>query len=293
MKYCEEYAALLDLFVDGELAAEDMERVGSHLAECPGCRAYVDDALAIRAGFPDAEDTPVPEGFAGGVMERIERASARERKTVELKRRGFRRWTAAGAALAACCALVVLVRSGPGDMAAAPGGENGAAVSDMSAATGSGAAGSGEEEIAPQMAEPAAAAQEAADEAPEAAPEEGESPKEAPAAAEARLAALPRAMEAGGGDETPEEPGLGAAMTAPDSGGYEDAAEREAALCLTAEEAGNLLDGFAVVWENAVEWRYELNAEEYRALLEALGRPEEMPEEAEGPFLVSVTGPEE
>lgn len=289
MKYCEEYAALLDLFVDGELAAEDMERVGRHLAECPGCRAYVDDALAIRAGFPDAEDTPVPEGFAGGVMERIERASARERKTVELKRRGLRRWTAAGAALAACCALVVLVRSGPGDMAAAPGGENGAAVSDMSAATGSGAAGSGEEEIAPQMAEPAAAAQEAADEAPEA----KEAPEEAPAAAEARLAPMLRTAEADNGDEPPEEPGLGAAMTALDGGTHENAAKREAALCLTAEEAGNLLDGFAVVWENAVEWRYELNAEEYRALLEALGRPEEMPEEAEGPFLVSVTGPKE
>ena len=54
MKYCEEYAALLDLFVDGELAPEDMKRVGDHLTGCPGCQAYVDDALAIRACFPDA-----------------------------------------------------------------------------------------------------------------------------------------------------------------------------------------------------------------------------------------------
>ena len=64
MKYCEEYAALLDLFVDGELAPEDMKRVGDHLTGCPGCQAYVDDALAIRACFPDAEETVVPEGFA-------------------------------------------------------------------------------------------------------------------------------------------------------------------------------------------------------------------------------------
>ena len=38
MKYCEEYAALLDLFVDGELAPEDMKRVGDHLTGCPGCQ---------------------------------------------------------------------------------------------------------------------------------------------------------------------------------------------------------------------------------------------------------------
>ena len=52
MKCCEEYAALLDPFVDGELTPEEMERVREHLEDCPGCRAYVDDALAIRAGFP-------------------------------------------------------------------------------------------------------------------------------------------------------------------------------------------------------------------------------------------------
>ena len=34
MTCCEEYAALLDLFVDGELAAEEMTRVRSHLENC-------------------------------------------------------------------------------------------------------------------------------------------------------------------------------------------------------------------------------------------------------------------
>ena len=63
------------------------------------------------------------------------------------------------------------------------------------------------------------------------------------------------------------------------------------ALYLTREEAGELLDGFAPIWESAVEWRYELNGEEYRALLEALNRQEELPEEEEGPFLVVVSGP--
>ena len=60
MKYCEHFAALLDPFVDGELSPEEMARVQAHLDECPACRTYVDDALAIRAAFPDAEDAEVP-----------------------------------------------------------------------------------------------------------------------------------------------------------------------------------------------------------------------------------------
>ena len=47
-----ENTALLDAFVDGELTSEEMISVQSHLDECPECRAYVDDVLAIRASFP-------------------------------------------------------------------------------------------------------------------------------------------------------------------------------------------------------------------------------------------------
>ena len=49
-----EHTALLDAFVDGQLTAEEMTEVQAHLAECPDCRAYVDDALTIRASFPTA-----------------------------------------------------------------------------------------------------------------------------------------------------------------------------------------------------------------------------------------------
>lgn len=47
-----ENTALLDAFVDGELTSEEMISVQSHLDECPECRAYVDDVLAIRASSP-------------------------------------------------------------------------------------------------------------------------------------------------------------------------------------------------------------------------------------------------
>lgn len=254
MKYCEEYAALLDLFVDGELPAEEMKRVENHLAECRGCRAYVDDALAIRAAFPDVEDTEVPEGFAQDVMERVRAASVKDEKLVELRRRGIRRWMGTAAALAACCALVVLIRSGPaGGTAATYGSSSDSAAEDA-----------------------------------EAAPEAGIAAQMAPAEAPAEKSGLTAAKD--GQEELAAAAAPRAVMeTAMDESGL----EKTAALRLTAEEAGDLLDGFDPVWENAVEWRYELNEEEYRALLEALGRPEELPEAAEGPFLVAVTGPEE
>lgn len=103
MKYCDDYAALLDLYVDGELPPAEMAGVQAHLDTCPGCRAYVDDALAIRAAFPTAEDTEVPDGFAQGVMAAIRaqkpQAAPQKRKLSKIL-----------LPLAACCAIVLLVR---------------------------------------------------------------------------------------------------------------------------------------------------------------------------------------
>ena len=271
MKYCEQYAALLDLFVDGELAGDEMERVRAHLAECPGCQAYVDDALAIRAGFPDIEDTAVPEGFAEGVMERIREASAGERKLVELRRRGIRSWMGTAAALAACCALVILVRTGPGKEAAVPAGGDGAAY-DTAAIIEDGEAG-----IAPQ------AALEATEAPAEEPLEEVPSPWSRTAEAYKSEQVLTAAPAAGADLPAP-------AAAAPEAAMDDSAPEKTDALYLTAEEAGDLLDGFDPVWESGGERRYELSAEAYRTLLEALGRPVDPVEAAEERFLVVVTG---
>lgn len=100
MKYCDDYAALLDLYVDGELSPAEMADVQAHLDECPGCRAYVDDALAIRAAFPDSEDAEIPMDFTEGVMAAIRAQPApKKRKLSHLL-----------ASLAACCAIVLLIR---------------------------------------------------------------------------------------------------------------------------------------------------------------------------------------
>ena len=104
MNICTNYAALLDAYVDGELAAGEAERVRTHLETCPDCRAYVDDALAIRAAFPTVEETPVPEGFAESILARLGDAPAPQKKP----RRQY--WSAL-APLAACFAVVLIAGS--------------------------------------------------------------------------------------------------------------------------------------------------------------------------------------
>ena len=105
MKYCNDFAALLDLFVDGELNPEDMIRVQEHLEHCPGCRAYVDAAFAMRAAFPDTDDTEVPEGFTDSVMETVRLHPRRSKRKTP--------WVKVLTPLAACCAIVILLQSGP------------------------------------------------------------------------------------------------------------------------------------------------------------------------------------
>ena len=278
MIYCEEYAALLDLLVDGELPQVDIERVQAHLESCSGCRAYIDDALAVRAGFPDVEDTVVPEDFAAGVMNRIRESVLEEdKKILKLRRRRFRRWMGT-AALAACCALVIILRTGSGgwkEDAAVPTESGYGAFSANDAAAFDNSA-----ESVPEAAASPAVPEEPAEE--EGIRADSETPAEVP-----RLRTAMAAEDAG---ESPDN----AAMVPAPMAAVQEAAKgsvQEAALCLTEEEAGDLLDRFDVVWENAVERRYELSAEEYWSLLESLGRPEELPETANGSFLVVVTGP--
>lgn len=101
---CKEYEALLDLFVDGELGAEELLRVQKHLEECPHCRAYADDAFAMSLAFPDAEETALPEGFHESVMTRIAAESA-----PVAKKSNQRRWWKTLAPMAAACFAVMLL----------------------------------------------------------------------------------------------------------------------------------------------------------------------------------------
>ena len=268
MKYCEDCAALLDLYVDGELSPEDMDRVRAHLETCSGCRAYVDDALAIRAAFPDVEDTEVPAGFAGGVMSAVQ-AAAQERPAAPQAKK--RHWGRVLLPLAACCAIVILLH-----------GVTGSKNSPVEFATASSSA----TDTATTESESIAETEEAAAEAPAETPADGAA--DGGAAPETRVAfttsdagtcasvndqasskALPETgvVEAPAGAAVPE-----AQAAEPEEFGVEAASSVSAfaTLRLTTAQAGELLAEHTPVSDADGVLCYELSREDYDALLAAL-----------------------
>lgn len=108
MKYCEEYAALISAWLDGELDERQAARLHIHLFTCPGCRAYLADMQAMRKGFPKLEDVEVPEGFTQAVMDRVHKAATAPPPMPKKKNR-FRFIAQHSAALACCLVVLILV----------------------------------------------------------------------------------------------------------------------------------------------------------------------------------------
>lgn len=270
MTYCKEFSALLDPYIDGELSPEETARVREHLHTCDGCRAYVQAALAIRDAFPEAEDTPVPDGFAAGVMAAI-RADAAPRK----RRRP--RWAKTLLPLAACCAVVVLAVSGlprPGGTAVTDHPESHAEIAAPAEAAVPNVD-SVEEDTAdvPDSTVSEAIAPEADTVAP------GTQDQLAPAS-DSKSSILPRE---GSSADVPETAPATFAIQSP-------------SLTLTAEEAGSLLDSYTLISESDGTLVYELTAAEYTALLQQLeqqglaiaGAATAEEAEADGTILVHV-----
>lgn len=106
MKYCEDYAALISAWLDGELNEEETGRLQAHLFTCPGCRAYLADLKAMGRAFPSLEEVEVPEDFTASVMARIRAQTPPEKKRASHTL--WRRW----GAWACCLALLALVGGG-------------------------------------------------------------------------------------------------------------------------------------------------------------------------------------
>ena len=103
MTVCKEYEAQIGALIDNELTAEERLRVLEHIAQCPACKAYWEELLAL--GDALRTEAPAPAGFADAVMARVretKQENAAEKKVIRFP--GWKRF----AGLAACCALVAL-----------------------------------------------------------------------------------------------------------------------------------------------------------------------------------------
>ncbi|MDY3281604.1 anti-sigma factor family protein [Dysosmobacter sp.] len=284
MKYCEDYAALLDAYFDGECTPEEAERVRAHIAGCPGCRAYLNELALLRDAFPDEEDTEVPEGFADGVMAAIRADAAPQKRPGRWKRL---------VPMAACLALIVLAVNqlppmtggNSSSTAAAP-----AAAPAAAAATDSAAAGT---DIAEAYAEPRTgetpqfftaaagnagengAAESALQAEEKAAVETDTAPAETPAAQAPQASAPPAEAPAAGTT----------AVTAAES------AEKVwlARLTVTAAQAEGLADSWTPLDSSPEGDRYTLTPAQLEELLALLGDDAPAYEPGEGELaLVTV-----
>ena len=258
MRYCEEFAALLDPYIDNELSPEETARVREHLRTCDGCRAYVQAALLMRDAFPEAEDAVVPEGFAEGVMAAI-RADAAPRK------RPRSRWQRTLLPLAACFAVVVLAVS------TLPRSGDTAVRDDRTTQT---------ESQLPESASVSAADSGAEDSAADAAQaEEDTAATNAPATDDGSASETQPASS--GVQEGAEVPSADTRTTSLPETSSSEATESAAApvpyavqtlpcLTLTEQEAGTLLERFTPVSYEDGTLIYELTAAEYADLLEQL-----------------------
>ena len=114
MTYCEDRLEALSAFFDGELTPGKRDELVSHLAVCPGCRAYLAQLQTLHdALVPETEEEDAPEGFAAGVLARLHTEGAsgeiRQEKPAAKKPNPPKKHTRRGYyALAACAALVLL-----------------------------------------------------------------------------------------------------------------------------------------------------------------------------------------
>lgn len=101
---CEKYTELISAKLDGELSGAEELALEAHLASCPACRALAEELAAIHAAFPRLGEYQAPEGFARGVMDKIQEREGQKPKVVPLFKRPQIK---ALAGLAACAVLCV------------------------------------------------------------------------------------------------------------------------------------------------------------------------------------------
>lgn len=264
MKECEKYAALLDAFAEGDLFTEDLIQVQRHLMDCPDCQAYLEDLMAMRAAFPTVEETEVPEGFSARVMAAVAQTPQSSIPPAAEKKPAKKApWGRVLASLAACCAIVILMKSPILDGGSSAPAAKFAAQAETAAAPAE----------AKMMAEPGAPAPEEAMEesAVEDAVLEGaaETPAETEMAVNETYSYTTSTTASGAetgrtdltltADTAPQE-----AETPPLRDGTE--------FLLTAQEVGDLLQGFTPAAETETEALYLLSARDYISLLTALPR---------------------
>ena len=87
----------IEALLDGELTGPEGDAVLAHLRDCPGCRSYYRQLLAMEQALR-ADTAPVPEDLLPDIMGRVHATSQRRRRSP---------WLRAAMGMAACLVVVL------------------------------------------------------------------------------------------------------------------------------------------------------------------------------------------
>lgn len=87
----------IEALLDGELTGPEGDAVLAHLQDCPGCRSYYRQLLAMEQALR-ADTDPVPEDLLADIMGRVHATSQRRRRQP---------WLRAAMGMAACLVVVL------------------------------------------------------------------------------------------------------------------------------------------------------------------------------------------
>lgn len=87
----------IEALLDGELTGPEGDAVLAHLRDCPGCRSYYRQLLAMEQALR-ADTAPVPEDLLPDIMNRVHTTSQRRRRQP---------WLRAAMGMAACLVVVL------------------------------------------------------------------------------------------------------------------------------------------------------------------------------------------
>ena len=87
----------IEALLDGELTGPEGDAVLAHLRDCPGCRSYYRQLLAMEQALR-ADTAPVPEDLLADIMSRVHDTPQRRRRQP---------WLRAAMGMAACLVVVL------------------------------------------------------------------------------------------------------------------------------------------------------------------------------------------
>ena len=108
MKSCEEYQALIEMYLDNELTREQKHLFETHISSCNECFDALSFAKSIRQTLKTLPEIDVPEDFNAVLRQRINTECKAQRKSFTVYARKY-------GALAACVILAVVIGGGLGE----------------------------------------------------------------------------------------------------------------------------------------------------------------------------------